>query len=110
MEITFNELKDKEIVNLYDGKKLGRAIDITFDSVNGAVLGLVVPGEHKIFRKSEDIFIPISNIKKLGEDVVLVKLSPDEPVRENLQSQRVNYRPNNRTVYARYKRVVEKEN
>ena len=60
MEITFNEIKSKEIINIYDGKKLGHAIDIVFEKFTGGVSGVVVPGEHKIFRKNEDIFIPIS--------------------------------------------------
>ena len=111
MEITFNELKDKEIINIYDGKKLGKAIDISFDKDMASVIGIIVPGEHKIFRKTQDIFIPISNIKKIGEDVMLVKIAPDLTL-NNIQKsnkQSMVYGDDKRAVYARYKRVVEKE-
>lgn len=74
MEISFTELKDKEIINVFDGKKLGRIIDILFDNTNGVVKGIVVPGEHKLFRKNEDIFVPLAKLKKIGDDVILVSL------------------------------------
>ncbi|MBR7172275.1 MAG: YlmC/YmxH family sporulation protein [Clostridia bacterium] len=74
MDITLTELKEKEIINVFDGKKLGHIIDVLFDIENGLVRGIVVPGERKIFKKSEDIFIPLEKLKKIGDDVVLVKL------------------------------------
>ena len=74
MDISFAELKEKEIVNVFDGKKLGRIIDILFDIESGMVRGIVVPGEKKFFKKSEDIFIPLERMKKIGNDVILVKL------------------------------------
>lgn len=110
MDITFNEIKSKEIVNIYDGKKLGRAIDIIFDKITGGVSGVVVPGDHKIFRKNEDIFIPISKIKKIGEDVILVKLSPENEIQHQvIQNSNIENDKGNRQVYARYRRVVQKQ-
>ena len=74
MEVCFLDLKEKEIVNVYDGKKLGRIIDILFDTASGQVKGIVVPGDKKIFRKNEDIFVPLDRLKKIGDDVILVSL------------------------------------
>jgi YlmC/YmxH family sporulation protein len=74
MEISFADLKEKEIINVYDGKKLGRIADILFDGSSGSVQGIVVPYEKKLFRKSDDIFIPLEKIKKIGDDVILVGL------------------------------------
>lgn len=74
MEILFAELKEKEVVNISDGKKLGRIIDILFDVVSGEIKGVVVPGERKFLRKNEDIFVPLSRLKKIGDDVILVSL------------------------------------
>ena len=74
MEVSFSELKEKEIVNVCDGKKLGRIIDILFDNSTGVVKGVIVPGEKKLFRKSDDIFIQIEKLKKIGDDVILVSL------------------------------------
>ncbi len=75
MEVSFSELKEKEIINVFDGRKLGRIIDILFDNSTGVVKGIVVPGEKRIFRKGDDIFIPLEKLKKIGDDVILVGLN-----------------------------------
>ncbi len=74
MEVCFSDLKEKEIVNVFDGRKLGRIIDILFDASTGMVRGIVVPGDKKLFRKNEDIFVPLEKLKKIGDDVILVSL------------------------------------
>ena len=74
MEVSLSELKEKEIINVCDGKKMGRIMDILFDNTNGIVKGVVVPGEKRLFRKSDDVFIPLSKLKKIGDDVILVSL------------------------------------
>ena len=85
MEITYNEIRSREIVNTHDGRRLGRATDIVFDKDSGRVLGLVVPGASKIFKKAEEIFIPIDRIAKIGEDVILVRLDTDTDDRHTKQ-------------------------
>ena len=74
MEISFTELKEKEVINVFDGKKLGRIVDILFDCISGEVKGIVVPGERKLFHKNEDLFVPLNRLKKIGNDVILVVL------------------------------------
>ena len=103
MEISFADLKDKEVINLFDGKKLGHIIDITFDGTSGQVLGVVLPGIKKFMRKSEDIFVPISNLKKIGEDVLLVRLSGEEEEKKKIDAN-AELKP-----YLKYKRSIKKE-
>ena len=74
MEISYTDLRAKEVVNLQNGARMGKIIDMIIDSNGKNVLGLVVPGVRKIFRSSEDIFIPWCNIAKIGNDVILVSL------------------------------------
>lgn len=74
MEISYTDLRAKEVVNLQNGGRMGKIVDMIIDSNGKNVLGLVVPGERKIFHASEDIFIPWSNIAKIGSDVILVSL------------------------------------
>lgn len=105
MDITFNELRSKEIVNVFDGKRLGRITDVSFDGVTGRVVGFVVPGLKKVFKKSEDLFIPLRLIKKIGDDVILVNL---EPIEGSIKKQNPEYNSQLKT-YVRYKRVVDKE-
>ncbi len=78
MDIAFTDLKEKEIINILDGKKMGRIIDFLFDIETGQVKGVVVPGERKLFKKNEDIFVPLERIRKIGGDVILVKLKLQE--------------------------------
>lgn len=74
MEISYTELRSKEVVNVNTGSKMGKIIDMIIESNGKNVLGVVVPGARKIFRASEDIFIPWRNITKIGSDVILVSL------------------------------------
>jgi len=73
-ELTFCELRAKEVVNCADGKKLGKITDIVF-TVNGGLKGIVAPQSKKLFSFGcQEIFIPFCNIKKIGEDVIIVEL------------------------------------
>lgn len=88
MDISFADLKEKEIINVFDGKKLGRIVDILFDGSSGVVRGIVVPGERKLFRRNEDIFVSLERIRKIGDDVILVSLPVQNQV--GLQNQIAN--------------------
>ena len=46
MEISFCDLKKKEVINIADGKRLGRTIDVVFAVPSGRVCGIVVPGDN----------------------------------------------------------------
>ena len=86
MEISYCELRTKMVVNLTDGRKLGRIIDLVYDECTAKVLGLVVPGGRSFvfFRPKEDIFIPYHCICKIGEDTILVELgAPPPPNNQN---------------------------
>ena len=43
VELTFCELRAKEVVNASDGRKLGRITDLVFSADSGAVKGIVAP-------------------------------------------------------------------
>ena len=75
-DLTFCELRGKEIVNVVDGKRLGRINDIAL-SCNGKVIGIMAPGGKsglKSFTGKDSVFIPWQNIRKIGDDVILVDL------------------------------------
>lgn len=76
IDFTFCELREREVVNVSDGKRLGRVIDIAF-TCEGKIVGLVVPGERRLLKNitgNENIFIPWKSVMKIGDDVVLVNL------------------------------------
>jgi len=80
MEISFAELKSKQIVNVVDGKCLGRIIDIILDAKSCKILGIVVPNpscQGWFFKKNREIFVPFNAICKIGVDVILIELYVD---------------------------------
>lgn len=73
METGFCQIKQKEVINVKDGKKLGRVCDVVFTFPEGKVLGFVVPGGRGFFQP--EVFIDLRCVIKIGEDTVLVEVS-----------------------------------
>jgi YlmC/YmxH family sporulation protein len=83
--ITFNDLRQCEVVNACDGRRLGYVYDIELDLSCGKVCAIIVPGECKTFSFGfcENLRIPWECISKIGDDIILVSVSeyqkcPDE--------------------------------
>ena len=75
--MSFSELKGKEVINICDGRRLGRPIDVVFTD-QACIDALVVPGQYS-FRSMirgfrEGIVIPWCRVKRIGDDVILVEL------------------------------------
>lgn len=85
MEITFCEMRDKEVINMTCGSRLGRICDIVISCKTCRVLGVVVPGDRRLLRCREDLFIPWKNICKIGEDVILVELVDGAAAKEKTE-------------------------
>ncbi len=75
MECRGWELRDKEIINLSDGSRIGYVGDVVVDLDQGRVTALVVPGRLRLFgllgREPDQIF-PWSAVRRFGTDTVLV--------------------------------------
>jgi YlmC/YmxH family sporulation protein len=80
-ELSFCELRCKQVINVVDGKYLGRICDIIFARGSAKILGFVVPGDgaFRFLKKRGDLFIPFDRICKIGIDTVLVELKPTFP-------------------------------
>lgn len=74
MEMSFSELRTKEVINVADGRKLGRVCDMVFCYPENRILGFVVPGQRGFGAKRTDFFIELKNIVKIGDDVILVNV------------------------------------
>lgn len=73
----FSKLRQKEVVNVQDGARLGFICDLIVDHCTGKICGIVVPGPSRfsfLFRGERDQVIPWRNIRKIGEDVILVEI------------------------------------
>ncbi len=73
-----SDLQNKDIVNLVDGKNIGNIIDVNIDEVTGTIKSLIIEANHNIFAKFNkglDTEINWQSISKIGEDVILVKVT-----------------------------------
>ena len=70
-----SDLQNKDIINTNDGKKIGNIIDVNITD-DGKMLGFIVE-QGKFFSKfssRDEIEVKWSQIKKIGEDVILVSV------------------------------------
>lgn len=73
----YSKLRQKEVVNICDGSRLGFICDLVLDICNGKICAIVVPGPSKfsfLFKGDRDSVIPWNCIRKIGEDVILVEI------------------------------------
>lgn len=71
------DFKHKEVINITDGRRLGFVQDVTANFKTGTINEIIVPGNTKlfnIFSTKEELVIPWSSIKTIGEDIILVEL------------------------------------
>ena len=70
-----SELQTKDVVSVKDGKRLGRIMDIELNN-EGKVLYFVVEPKRffRFFASSQEVNVSMEQIKKIGEDVILVEI------------------------------------
>lgn len=69
--------KQKEVINLADGRRLGYVQDVEADFETGEITAIIVPGTSKMFSfgAKNDIVIPWQNIRRIGDDIILVEIN-----------------------------------
>ncbi len=76
-----SDFRQKEVVNIYDGKRLGFVCDVDIDMEKGVLNSIIIPGNGKIlgiFGGDDDYVIPWDCIKTIGEDIILVDFALPE--------------------------------
>lgn len=73
--VTFDSLKEREVINVSDGRRLGNVCDLRMDIDKGIVTALIVPGECNFLgiSKGDNIMIPWECIERIGDDIIIVK-------------------------------------
>ena len=74
MLYNFNELKKKSVINLENGKKLGKIVDLQINMPCSKVENFILGCTLNLF-SSEQILIAPCEIKTIGDDAILVKFS-----------------------------------
>lgn len=69
-----SEIQNKDVINIVTGIKIGNIIDIVIDE-NGIIKSLILEKklQKKFFSSGEEVEILWKQIKKIGEDVILIE-------------------------------------
>lgn len=80
---SFSDLKNKEVVNICDGRRLGFVNDAEIDIECGRLISLIMPSESKIFSFSrcDPVRVLWCDIERIGDDVILVRRAEQIPSR-----------------------------
>ena len=72
-----SELRQKEIINVRTGKRLGNIMDLDIDTRSGRIVSVTMPQTGSRFsllsKPDNDVSISWEQIKKIGDDVILVE-------------------------------------
>ncbi len=84
-----SEMFGKEIVNLFDGARLGTIgdSDLIIDGINGKIESIVVPGKGNImgfWSDKRQLIIPWEAVKKIGSEIIIVDLDQADEKNRNL--------------------------
>ncbi|MGB4504986.1 MAG: YlmC/YmxH family sporulation protein [Syntrophaceticus sp.] len=74
-----SDLIGKEIINIFDGMRLGTIgdSDMIIDPDSGEVISIILPGRSNflnLWTDRQEIEIPWSSVKKVGSEVIIVDL------------------------------------
>lgn len=74
------DFKNKEVISLCDGSRLGFVSDVEIDFESGAIESIIVPDSGSFLSfiggGANDHIIPWNNIEKVGDDIILVNYVP----------------------------------
>ena len=79
--IRLSEMREKEVINIRDGSKVGLIYDFELDLDKGVATAIVILGSGKVlglFGKNSDLIIPWHDIVRIGTDAILVDIDPEE--------------------------------
>ena len=76
--MSFSEIRRKDVVNICDGRKMGKPIDLILND-SACANALVVPGRSGGFlgllkQDKEGCIIPWDKVRRIGDDVILVEV------------------------------------
>lgn len=75
MDTFLSDIKNKEVINVANGKRLGYVCDVELDTLDARLLSIMIPGESSgIFGRAQPISIPWACIEHIGEDLIIVNV------------------------------------
>ena len=80
--LRLSDLRQRDVINVADGRKLGWVDDIEIDEEDGQITALILPGGPRwfgLFGRDREVVVPWDQILRIGEDVILVELTGYPP-------------------------------
>ncbi len=77
MDLTYKELNKRDVINVADGRCLGKIVDASFSFPQGVLTGIFVPLKRNgilSFLNKSNLFIGVNKIIRIGGDVILVDI------------------------------------
>ncbi len=81
MACKFTDLHCKEVICVCDGRRLGFISDARVELPQGNIVAIIVPGPCRVlgfWGRRDDYVIPWHCIRRIGPDIVLVDIKPEE--------------------------------
>ena len=81
MATKFTDLHCKEVICVSDGRRLGFVSDARIELPEGRICAIIVPCPCRfggLWGKREDFIIPWKDICRIGPDIILVDIHPEE--------------------------------
>ncbi|NPV91474.1 MAG: YlmC/YmxH family sporulation protein [Firmicutes bacterium] len=87
--VRVSELRQRDVINVVDGRRLGMIKDFDLDLEDGSIKAIMLPGPGRlfgIFGRNDDLEVPWDRIVKIGVDVILVEIKAFTEVRHPAES------------------------
>ncbi len=84
MKCTLTDIRNKEVINIRNGNRLGYIDDVEIDTSDGKVLSFIIYGRTRffgLFGREDDVLIKCEDIQVIGRDTVLVSAEETEVIK-----------------------------
>ena len=80
--------REKEVINICDGRRLGFVCDVEIEMPAGKICTLIIPAENckwNPFGRSRAYYVPWRCIKRIGDDIILVEADVEAMCKDELE-------------------------
>lgn len=80
--MNYSELRQKDVINICDGRRLGRPIDLVLNE-NACIEAMIISGGERcgffgmLKPEREGNLIPWRSVRQIGDDVILVEVDSE---------------------------------
>lgn len=79
------DLREKEVINQCDCKRLGCVSDVEINIETGCIVAIIVPGIPKfcgVFGRDTEYVIPFKCVRQVGEEIILVQVKVEDVIKK----------------------------